>query len=136
MKVLKDGCQDPPTKPKGRPKKNSIPSFSEIIAAQNGNNKSVGSSSDYSSRLKNSLSDTDSSIANSIDDEDDDDNEDDDDDENDFSSTDIEEDTDEEDIVDKKYSNIHVKKTNDSNLQTWSAEAINKTDFSENKNTA
>ena len=50
-KVLKDGCQDPPTKPKGRPKKNSIPSFSDIIkaaaeaAASENNNKSTGSSS-------------------------------------------------------------------------------------------
>ncbi|RNA20921.1 homeobox -like, partial [Brachionus plicatilis] len=32
-KVLKDGCRQAPTKPKGRPKKNSIPSFSEILAA-------------------------------------------------------------------------------------------------------
>lgn len=58
-KVLKDGCQDPPTKPKGRPKKNSIPSFSEIIAAAEAaeNNKSTGSSSASilsSSGIKNS----------------------------------------------------------------------------------
>lgn len=48
-KVLKDGSRNAPTKPKGRPKKNSIPSFSEIIkaaaeAATNG--KSTGSSTE------------------------------------------------------------------------------------------
>ena len=70
-KVLKDGCRHPPTKPKGRPKKNSIPSFSEIIkaaaeAASNNNNQSIGSSSasDMSSFNKNS---------NESDDDDDDD---------------------------------------------------------------
>lgn len=32
-KVLKDGSKNAPTKPKGRPKKNSIPSFSDILKA-------------------------------------------------------------------------------------------------------
>ncbi len=32
-KVLKDGSKNAPTKPKGRPKKDSIPSFSEILKA-------------------------------------------------------------------------------------------------------
>ncbi len=32
--VLKEGNKDAPTKPKGRPKKNSIPSLSEIIAGK------------------------------------------------------------------------------------------------------
>jgi hypothetical protein len=78
-KVLKEGCQDPPTKPKGRPKKNSIPSLSEIIAAAeaNGvNNKSTGSSSESnlsSSVLKNSLSDSSMESIDEDDDEDDDD---------------------------------------------------------------
>ena len=50
-KVLKDGSRSAPTKPKGRPKKNSIPSFSEIIqaraeAAANKTGKSTGSSSE------------------------------------------------------------------------------------------
>ena len=49
-KVLKEGSRNAPTKPKGRPKKNSIPSFSDIIkaaaeeAAANG--QSIGSSSE------------------------------------------------------------------------------------------
>jgi len=47
-KVLKDGSRNAPTKPKGRPKKNSIPSFSEIIkaAAEAANGKSTGSSTE------------------------------------------------------------------------------------------
>lgn len=40
-KVLKDGCREAPTKPKGRPKKNSIPSFSEILAAAEASGKNL-----------------------------------------------------------------------------------------------
>lgn len=56
-KVLKEGSNQAPTKPKGRPKKNSIPSFSEIMSAAN--NKSTGSSSDsITSGMKNDSFDT------------------------------------------------------------------------------
>jgi len=67
-KVIKDGSHEAPTKPKGRPKKNSIPSFSDILKAAAANN-SDGSSVELlmsSSLLKNS----------SLDDEDDDDDDD------------------------------------------------------------
>lgn len=69
-KVLKDGSQDPPTKPKGRPKKNSIPSFSEILKAAAANNNSTGSSAESivsSSMMKNSSLDENTS-ATSLDD--------------------------------------------------------------------
>lgn len=55
-KVLKDGCQEAPTKPKGRPKKNSIPSFSDILkaaseAASNNHGTSNNESCDSRSNL-------------------------------------------------------------------------------------
>lgn len=82
-KVLKEGSQEAPTKPKGRPKKNSIPSFSDIIKAEaeaakaaasaggggdshnNTNNQSMSSYSSISKNSENELL--------SDDDEDDDD---------------------------------------------------------------
>lgn len=49
-KVLKDGSKNAPTKPKGRPKKNSIPSFSEILkAAAAAENNSINGSTASSS---------------------------------------------------------------------------------------
>ena len=33
--VLQQGCKEAPTKPKGRPKKNSIPSYAEIQRLEN-----------------------------------------------------------------------------------------------------
>jgi hypothetical protein len=77
-KVLKDGSRNAPTKPKGRPKKNSIPSFSEIIKAAaeaaNANGKSTGSSTEsialnesiYSSSLDEIRSDSDESVDDEI----------------------------------------------------------------------
>lgn len=63
-KVLKEGSQEAPTKPKGRPKKNSIPSFSDIIKAEaeaakaaacaGGDGANNQSMSSYSSISKNS----------------------------------------------------------------------------------
>lgn len=59
-KVLKDGCQEAPTKPKGRPKKNSIPSFSEIIAAAEaaGKNSCDSQSSEGSINMEDYSSDS------------------------------------------------------------------------------
>jgi len=34
-KVLQQGCKEVPTKPKGRPKKNSIPSYAELKRIEN-----------------------------------------------------------------------------------------------------
>jgi hypothetical protein len=34
-KVLQQGCKEAPTKPKGRPKKNSIPSYAELKRLEN-----------------------------------------------------------------------------------------------------
>lgn len=82
-KVLKEGCHEAPTKPKGRPKKNSIPSFSEIMAAASSSNPSVNScsGSDLSTcENKNSLLDDDSDSDVSMDDDDRDIDDDDDDD--------------------------------------------------------
>ena len=72
-KVLKEGSKNAPTKPKGRPKKNSIPSFSDILKAAADAEKSDVS------MLKNSS--VDDSTSNCSDDEnielsDDDENED------------------------------------------------------------
>lgn len=67
-KVLKDGSSNAPTKPKGRPKKNSIPSFSEILAAANNSTGSSAESLLSSSMLKNSsLDDDDSSSSSDVD---------------------------------------------------------------------
>ena len=63
-KVLKDGCQEAPTKPKGRPKKNSIPSFSEIIKAAAEADRNNGTSNNESCDSRSNLS---------LEDEDDDD---------------------------------------------------------------
>ena len=74
-KVIKDGSHEAPTKPKGRPKKNSIPSFSDILKAAAANNSSAGSAAESlmsSSLLKNSSLDDDddnddgSSVASSL----------------------------------------------------------------------
>jgi hypothetical protein len=80
-KVLKDGSREAPTKPKGRPKKNSIPSFSDIIkaaeAAAGGgnNNQSVGDSSSNESLVSHHAMDSEDS-ENDEEDEDDDDDDD------------------------------------------------------------
>ena len=77
MKVLKDGSKNAPTKPKGRPKKNSIPSFSDILKAaaiKNGDVDSIAES--ISSDLKNlnsSVDESDSSCMNHSDDDEEDD---------------------------------------------------------------
>jgi hypothetical protein len=82
-KVIKDGSHEAPTKPKGRPKKNSIPSFSDILKAAAANNGD-GSSAELlmsSSLLKNSSldedDDDDSSVTSSLENDlsDDDENE-------------------------------------------------------------
>ena len=84
FKVLKEGCQDPPTKPKGRPKKNSIPSLSDIIKAAESaaSNNSTGSTTESlsSSVIKNSRNSVDSRSNSSVDEDEDSDDEDDDDD--------------------------------------------------------
>ena len=77
FKVLKDGSKNAPTKPKGRPKKNSIPSFSDILkeaAIKNGDVDSMAES--ISSDLKNlnsSVDESDSSCMNNSDGDEEDD---------------------------------------------------------------
>jgi hypothetical protein len=91
-KVLKEGSNQAPTKPKGRPKKNSIPSFSEIMSAAN--NKSTGSSSEsITSGMKNDSFDTQSHCS------DDDEEMSDDDDNEYFSDTENDDDDDDEEDV-------------------------------------
>ncbi|CAF1054924.1 unnamed protein product [Brachionus calyciflorus] len=62
-KVLKEGCHEAPTKPKGRPKKNSIPSLSEILAAaeaaENGKNSCGSNISEESIDMDDYSSDSD-----------------------------------------------------------------------------
>ena len=63
--VLKEGSRNAPTKPKGRPKKNSIPSYSDIIKAAGANETSMCESSKLNSEADFSDSDI------SVDDDDD-----------------------------------------------------------------
>ena len=79
--VLREGSRKAPTKPKGRPKKNSIPSLSEIMQAANDNGTLISSSSSsvasFNSTNRNNIydensnidseSDNDSDISNDID---------------------------------------------------------------------
>jgi hypothetical protein len=104
-KVLKEGSHEAPTKPKGRPKKNSIPSFSEIIkaaaeAAEAGRNNSnnSGSSSNVNSNHSCSGSDLSASeVKNTADSMNDSDNEDDDDEDENTASMDDDDDDDDDD---------------------------------------
>jgi hypothetical protein len=74
--VMKEGRREAPTKPKGRPKKNSIPSLSEILAAQGHNSLSTDNDSNYiSDELSSDNEDESTCFDNDNDDDiDDDDN--------------------------------------------------------------
>ncbi len=77
-KVLKEGSREAPTKPKGRPKKNSIPSFSDIIRAAEEEAASMNhqrhyESSSNESRDNNESGDDEDDDINCVDNDDDDD---------------------------------------------------------------
>ncbi|CAF0949169.1 unnamed protein product [Adineta steineri] len=72
--VLQQGCKEAPTKPKGRPKKNSIPSYAELQRIES--EKQISTLTVSSSCTSDDDENTSHSIHYTDDDDDDDDNED------------------------------------------------------------
>ena len=101
-KVLKDGSKNAPTKPKGRPKKNSIPSFSEILkAAAAAENNSIHGSTSSSFNSSTGVKTSDMSSCSEADEED----------------VDLSDDDENEEIYDVEDSDMDEENTNESDFE-------------------